>query len=174
MTQIASKSLYSGHVVKLFLDTVRLPNGLECDLEMIRHPGAAAVVPLDAEGNIIFVKQYRYATGGFILEIPAGKRDGNESPENCARRELSEETGYEAAVLLPLGFIWTTPGFTDEKIWLFLAGNLSLQTSKLDADEILSIEKVPLMTAIRMAEQGDICDSKSICALLRVKAVLKK
>ncbi len=163
----SSKEVYSGRVVTLSVDQVVLPNGKRCELEMIRHPGAAAVVPVDAEGNAILVRQYRYATGGWLLEVPAGKLDPGESPESCAIREVEEETGYRVGQLQSLGWIWTTPGFTDEKIWLFRGTGLVRGTQQLQGDELLEVVKLPLSEAVQAAADGRIQDGKSVCALLR-------
>jgi len=164
---VSSKEVYSGRVVTLSVDQVALPNGKRCELEMIRHPGAAAVVPVDAEGNAILVRQYRYATDGWLLEVPAGKLDPGESPESCAIREVEEETGYRVGQLQSLGWIWTTPGFTDEKIWLFRGTGLVRGTQQLQGDELLEVVKLPLSEAVQAAADGRIQDGKSVCALLR-------
>jgi ADP-ribose pyrophosphatase len=164
---VSSKQVYSGSFLTLNVDQVELPNGKSCTLEIIRHPGAAAVVPIDAAGNAILVRQYRYAAGGFLLEIPAGKLDPGESPEACAIREVEEETGYRIGRLEPLGWIWTTPGFTDEKIWLFRGTDLVPGTQALQANELLEVLRMPLTAAIQAASDGSIQDSKSVCALLR-------
>lgn len=165
------REIYRGRIVDLSVDEVRLPNGNVCELELIRHPGAAAVVPVDEDGRILLIRQYRYATGGFLLEVPAGKLDGGESPESCARREAEEETGYRPATLVPLGWIWTTPGFTDEKIWLFRGGGLRRTRQALQTDEVLTVERMPLAQAVDLAARGEITDAKSVCALLRAGAV---
>lgn len=167
------RSVFDGRVVKLSVDRVRLPNGRVCELEMIRHPGAAAVVALDDAGHVLLVRQYRYAASGWLLEIPAGKLDGDESPETCAVREVEEETGFRPGELISLGWIWTTPGFTDEKIWLFLARDLAPSRQDLQTDEVLTVERVPLQQAVEMAASGEIHDGKSICALLRAARHLK-
>ena len=162
------RTIHKGRVVDLSVDRVRLPNGNTCELELIRHPGASAVVPLDADGNVLLVRQYRYATGGYLLEVPAGKLDPGEAPEPCAMREVEEETGHRPGRLTSMGWIWTTPGFTDERIWLYLATELSPTRQTLQADEVLSVERIPLDRAVAMARQGEIHDAKSVCALLRV------
>jgi ADP-ribose pyrophosphatase len=159
--------VYQGRVVDLSVDRVKLPNGNVCDLELIRHPGAAAVVPVDSEGNVVLVRQYRYAAGRWLLEVPAGKLDGKEAPELCATREVEEEVGFKVGQLTPLGWIWTTPGFTDEQIWLFLATDLSPTEPDLQPDEILTVKKMPLAEAVELALHGEIRDAKSVCALLR-------
>ena len=165
---VSSRSIHDGRIVKLALEEVRLPNGHTITLEVIKHPGAAAVVPVDHDGNVILVRQYRHATGSWLLEVPAGKLDHpGESPEACALREVEEETGYRAGTLSSLGWIWTTPGFTDEKIWLYLAEDLSPTRASLQPDEVLTVEKLPLAEAVRRAGSGEIVDGKSVCALLR-------
>jgi ADP-ribose pyrophosphatase len=169
---LTSKSIYEGNVVKLRLDRVDLPNGRVVELEVIRHQGAAAVVPIDQDGCVLMVRQYRHATGGWILEVPAGKLDAGEEPDVCARREVEEETGHRAGTLEPLGWIWTTPGFTDERIWLYLARDLTPTAQRLEDDEVLTVERVPIADAVAQAAEGEIADGKSVCALLRAARVL--
>lgn len=170
---LGSRQVYDGKVVHLSVDRVELPNGRVTDLEVIRHRGAAAVVPLTDEGEVLLVRQYRYATGGWLLEVPAGKLDPGEAPEVCARRETEEEVGYRPARLEPLGWIWTTPGFTDERIWLYLARDLVEGRQDLQGDEVLHIERASLSDAVEMVHRGEICDSKSVCALLRAEEYLR-
>lgn len=162
--------MYTGRVISLDVDKVRFPNGTEGELEMIRHSGASAVVPLlempDGGKNVVLIRQYRYAAEGYVYEVPAGRLDEGESPNMCARRELKEETGYTAAVMTPLTTIFTTPGFTDEQIHLFLATGLSPGQLKLEADEVLDTHQVPLPEALEMIRSGVICDGKTIAALL--------
>lgn len=169
---IERRPIYTGRIVDLSVDRVRLPDGRVCELELVRHPGAAAVVPVDDEGRVLLVRQYRYASGGWLLEIPAGKLDGDEPAEACAAREVEEETGFRAGRLVPMGWIWTTPGFSDERIWLFLALQLSKSRQRLQPDELLTVERVPLAEALRQAGQGEIRDAKSVCALLRAPLFL--
>ena len=165
---LSTRKIHDGKVVRLSIDEVAMPDGRTCELEIIRHQGAAAVVPVDDEGNVILVRQYRYATNGWLLEVPAGKLDPGESPETCALREAEEETGYRIGELEPLGWIWTTPGFTDERIWLYLGRDLSEGTQQLQSDELLEIVKLPLGEAVKAAADGTIRDGKSVCTLLRV------
>ena len=168
---VGTKPVFRGRVVALSIDTVRLPNGNTCDLEIVRHPGAAAVVPVDADGSVILVRQYRHAAGDYLLEVPAGKLDDQEPPEACAVREVEEETGYRAGKLTPLGWIWTTPGFTDERIWLYLATELTLAWSSPQPDEALEVVRMPFEEAVRLALSGEIKDAKSVCALVRAAQV---
>jgi ADP-ribose pyrophosphatase len=171
-SRIERREVFSGRVVRLSIDRVRLPNGRVAELEMIRHPGAAAVVPVDDERRVLLVRQFRYAAGGWLLEVPAGKLDAGEPPEACARREVEEETGFRPGTLVPMGWIWTTPGFTDERIWLYLARDLVPAEQQLQDDEVLTVERLPLDEAVRRAAQGEIRDAKSVCALLRASRFL--
>lgn len=165
---------YSGSFLNMFIDTVQLPNEHIIELEFIDHPGAAAIVPVDEDGNIIMVRQFRYAASGYLYEIPAGKLDNGEAPELCAARELQEETGYRSEKLVPLGFIWTTPGFTNERIWLYLARDLEACAQALEANEVLTVEKIPAREVIEDAKAGRISDGKTVCALLRAEPLLKE
>lgn len=164
---VSQRDAWRGRMIGVTVDAVTLPNGRTVDLEIVRHPGAAAVVPVDADNNVVLVRQVRYAAGGWLLEVPAGKLDEGEAPEACAARELQEETGYRAKKLIPMGRIWTSPGFTDERIWLFLATELEPVPQALEADEVLTIERLPLREALERALRGEIEDAKSVCALLR-------
>lgn len=172
--RLERREIYRGRIVHLSVDEVRLPNGNVCELELIRHPGASAVVPVDDNGDVLLVRQYRYAAGGYLLEVPAGKLDDGEAPEPCAVREVEEETGYRPGKLIPLGWIWTTPGFTDEKIWLFRAEELRRTRPALQTDEVLTVERMPLARAVEMARGGEITDAKSVCALLRSQALQER
>ncbi len=164
------REIFRGKTVRLTVDHVRMPNGEEVHLERIHHVGAAAVLPLLPNGEVVLVRQVRWTTGGWLLEIPAGKLDPGETPEQCATRELIEEAGFEAGKLEPLGAIWPTPGFADEKIWLFLATELAAVPQALERDEVLEVVQMPLAQAIAAAASGEIEDAKSVCALLRAAA----
>ncbi|HEY2737721.1 MAG TPA: NUDIX hydrolase [Thermoanaerobaculia bacterium] len=167
---LASRQIYQGRSFRFDIDRVRLPNGVEMDFEMIHHPGAAAVIPVLQDGDgmkVVMIRQYRYATGGWLLEIPAGKLNPGEAPEHCAARETEEEVGYKPGRLIPLGWIWSSPGFLDEKIWLYLAADLRQTQQATDHDEVLEIERIPLREAIDKAARGEIHDVKSALALLR-------
>lgn len=163
------RPVYRGRVVDLWVESVELPNGHEVELEIIHHPGAAAVVPLHEDGTVTLIRQYRHAAGGFIWEVPAGKLDG-EDPAVCAIRELAEEAGLKTARLTKLGVIWTTPGFTDERIHLFLAEELTAAEQHLESDEVLSLHRIPLAQALKMVVQGEVTDGKTIAALFLAQA----
>lgn len=171
MTLIASERRYQGRIIHLDLDTVGFPDGSTGQLEMIRHPGASAVVPFlddptSADPRVLLLRQFRHAAEGFIWEIPAGRLDPDETPEQCARRELAEETGMRAARLSPLTVIFTTPGFTDERIHLFLASGLEEGAHRREADEFMELHPLPWSTVMGMIEQGEIGDAKTLVALM--------
>jgi ADP-ribose pyrophosphatase len=161
-----SREIHRGRVVHLFVDTVTLPNGHVTELETIRHPGAAAVVPFMDDGTILLVRQYRHATGGYLVELPAGKLDPGEAPEACAVRETEEETGHRPGRLERLGAILTTPGFTDEIIHLFAGYDLVPTAAALEPDEDLTVLRMPFDEALARVERGEIQDAKTMSALL--------
>lgn len=170
---IEERRVYSGRLLEIDLVDLSLPNGARTELEIIRHPGAAAVAPLRPDGNVVLIRQYRAAAGGYILEVPAGKLDPGEGPETCARREIQEETGLVAGRLHPLGPILTTPGFTDERIWLYAATELESAPQSLEDDEVIEVLEMPLSEALQRVAEGEITDSKTMCALLRVDQELR-
>ena len=160
-----TKNLYTGKVVTLNIETVALPNGLTIELEVVRHPGAAAVVPITEDGSVVLIRQFRHAAGGFIYEIPAGKLHSGEDPRSCATRELEEEIGYKPGQLMLLSSIFTAPGFTDEVIHVFKATGLTKGRQHLDRDEVLEVVEVSLEEAIGMIRAGTIRDAKTIVGL---------
>jgi len=162
------REIYRGRVVNLNVETVTMPNGATVELEVIRHQGAAAVVPLKDDGSVVLIRQYRHATGGYIYEIPAGKLDPGEDPLHCAARELEEEIGCRASSLIRLLSFFTTPGFTDEVIHIFLATGLTPGTQHLDHDEVLEVVEMPLDAAIARIQDGTIRDGKTIVGLQAV------
>jgi ADP-ribose pyrophosphatase len=167
-----SRLVYDGRIVNLSIDTVRFPDGSRSEIEMIRHSGAAAVLPVFGDPTVgdpevVLVRQYRYAAGGYIYEVPAGRPDQpGEDWELCARRELEEETGLTAGTLRYLTAIHTTPGFTDELIRLYLATDLTQGETRLDHDEFMETERMPLSRALGMVREGTITDAKTICTIL--------
>jgi len=169
--RIASTRKYTGRVISLDVDRVRFPDGTTGELEIIRHPGASAVVPFlsdptGADPQLLLLKQYRYAANGTLYEIPAGRLEPGELPERCARRELLEETGCTASSIVPLTSMFTTPGFTDERIHLFLATGLTRGEAKREADEFIEVETVALSSALKMIESGEINDAKTALGIL--------
>jgi ADP-ribose pyrophosphatase len=162
------RNVYTGKVVTLNVDTVKLPNGVTVDLETIRHPGASAVVPMKDDGTVVLIRQFRHAAGGFIYEIPAGKLSPGEDPLHCAARELEEEVGYRASSFELLTSIFTAPGFADEVIHVYKATGLTQGRQQLDRDEVLEIVEMPLEQAIRRIQDGTIRDGKTIVGLQAV------
>jgi ADP-ribose pyrophosphatase len=163
-----TRNIYTGKVVTLNIDRVQLPNGETVDLETIRHPGAAAVVPLKDDGTVVLIRQFRHAAGGFIYEIPAGKLHPGEDPVHCASRELEEEVGYRASSFDLLTSIFTAPGFADEVIHVYKATGLTQGRQQLDRDEVLDVIEMPLLEAIAKIEDGTIRDAKTIVGLQTV------
>ena len=170
--RIDRRPVYRGRIVDLSIDTVRFPNGDVGELELIRHSGAAAVLPVlgDPAGpdpQVLLIRQYRYAAGGYMLEVPAGRPDREgEDWELCARRELEEETGLVAGRLTYLTTIFTTPGFTDEQIRLYLATELTTGATRFDSDEFIEPVTLPISEALEKIRSGEIRDGKTIVTLL--------
>lgn len=170
-----SRSVFRGRLLDVRVERAEYPDGSSGELEIVRHPGACAVLPIVApaercdEGTatgVILLRQYRHAVGGVIWEVPAGKLDGDESPESCARRELREETGVEAEQLHPLTTLCTTPGFTDERIHLFFATGLRFGAPNHEGHEFIEVRIVDLEAALAMVERGEIGDAKTVACLL--------
>ena len=167
-----TKNIYKGRIINFNLETVTLPNGATVELEVIHHPGAAAVVPLKDARTVLLIRQYRHAVGGYIYEIPAGKLHPGEDPRVCAQRELEEEIGYKAGQLDHVVSAYTTPGFTDEVIHIYKATQLQKGKQNLGDDEVLALAEFPLERTIAMIREGVIKDAKTIvglqCAYLMV------
>ncbi|HTE05984.1 MAG TPA: NUDIX hydrolase [Planctomycetota bacterium] len=170
--RLSRRTVWTGRMLAVHEDRVRLPDGREIELEFIHHPGAAAVLPLHEDGSLTLLRQYRYAVGGTLLEMPAGKLDPGESPEACAARELQEEAGLKPGLLVPLAVIHTTPGFTDERIHLYAATALTEVPQALEEDELLELVRLPLAEALDLAASGGITDAKTLCALMRLEQEL--
>jgi ADP-ribose pyrophosphatase len=167
----APKRVYTGKVISLDVDTVEFPDGSVGELEMVRHPGASAVVPFltDPTGDdpqILLIRQFRYAAEGYIFVIPAGRLNSGEAPQDCAIRELKEETGCSAGKMEYLFSMFTTPGFTDEKIHVFMATGLVSGETKHEADEFLELQPMLLSRALEMIEAGEIQDAKTALGVL--------
>ncbi len=159
------RRIHTGRVFHIDQEDVTLENGVRIKMEIIRHPGAAAIVALTDNEEILLLRQYRHAVGGFIWEIPAGTNSENETPLICAQRELQEETGYAADRWEELGDITPLPGYSDERIHLFLAQDLKETVQHLDADEVLTVHKVPYRKVLEMIRLGQIKDAKTLSAL---------
>jgi ADP-ribose pyrophosphatase len=155
-----------GFQVRVNTERVTLPNGTRLLLDVVPHPGAAAVVPFVSDDEVLLIRQYRHATGGTLLEVPAGKIDPGENPEQCAARELQEEVGRRAGRLESLGWIWTSPGFTDERIFLFAGFELDTVPSLPADDELIEPVIVPLAEALECVWRGELTDAKSSIALI--------
>lgn len=165
--KLTSEPVFDGVLLHVFKDEVELPNGDKAVREWIKHPGASSVIPLLPDNQIILVKQYRYPVAQVTLEVPAGKLDKpGEDPVVCARRELSEETGYTAGKIWKLTTIATTVGFTNEYIHLYAASDLTAGEKHPDYDEFINTVKMPLTAALHLVETGKIIDSKSIISIL--------
>jgi ADP-ribose diphosphatase len=165
--------IYTGRVINLDLDRIELPNGAVAELEIIRHPGASAIVPIlgdwtVADPTIVLIRQFRHAADGYLYEVPAGRLNDGENPAECAMRELAEETGYRAGRVERLFSMFTTPGFTDERIHVFRAVDLREGASAREADEILDLQPMPLSRAVELIERGEIEDAKTALSLLFV------
>ena len=169
--KISSRRVYSGRVVNLDIDTVRFPGGSTGELEMIRHSGASAIVPflsdpLGDDPQLLLIRQYRYAASGYLYEIPAGRLEPGEDPAECAKRELHEETGCRAEKFDFLTTMYTTPGFTDERIHLYMATGLERGETAHEADEFMTIEAVTLSAALQLIQKGEINDGKTVVGIL--------
>jgi ADP-ribose pyrophosphatase len=161
---LSTTRLYEGRIINLRRDTVRLPNGREATREVVEHPGAVAVVPVLPDGRILLVRQFRHPVGAILLEIPAGKLDAGEDPDDCALRELEEETGYRAGSMVRRASIFTGPGFTDEVIHVYVAQGLVKTALNPDEDEFLEVQAYEQNEIRRMIRAGLVRDSKTITA----------
>jgi len=171
---LSSEPIFQGRAFKIRRDTFRTPDGRESKYEVVEHIGSVTIVPVDDEGNMLFVRQYRHAAGLDLLELPAGTREEGEPYEDCAAREIREETGMAAGKLERLGDFYLAPGYSTEFMAVFLATGLRHDPLKADEDEFLQVEKIPVKKAIEMAERGDLPDAKTLAALLLARPHLKK
>jgi ADP-ribose pyrophosphatase len=171
---IKSEILLQGRTFKVRRDTLKTPNGRETRLEILEHGGSVVLVPVDSDGNVLFIRQYRHATGGELLELPAGTRDEEEPYEDCAAREIREETGMEAGRLQKVGDFYLAPGYSSEFMAVFLATDLKQNPLDPDEDEFLQVEKIPVQDVTAMFERGDAPDSKSLAAWLLARPYLEE
>jgi ADP-ribose pyrophosphatase len=165
---MSERRIQRGAHFELVTETVELPNGRRVELDLVPHPGAAAIVPFLSEDRVLMIRQHRHATGGDILEIPAGKLDPGEAPEACAARELIEETGFRAGRIEKLGAIWTSPGLTDEVIHLYAGFDLTPDQQRLEPDEVIELVPMDFEEVLEAVRTNPIFDGKSAIALLRM------
>jgi ADP-ribose pyrophosphatase len=171
---IKSETVLQGRAFKIRRYTLKTPDGRESSLEIVDHGGSVVILPIDDEKNLLFVRQYRHATGMDLLELPAGTRDREEPYEECAARELREETGMEAGTLQMVGKFYLAPGYSTELMGVFIATDLKENPLQADDDEFLNVERIPLRKAIEMSESGEVPDAKSLAALLMAMPHLEK
>lgn len=170
---IKSETLLQGRTFKIRRDLLQTPDGRETKYEIVEHGGSVVIIPIDQAGNILFVRQYRHAAGMDMLELPAGTREKDEPFEECAAREIREETGMQAGTLKQLGSFYLAPGYSTEYMGVFLATDLKHNPLQADDDEFLAVEKIPVQQAFQMAERGELPDAKTLAALLMAKNYLK-
>ncbi len=171
---LKTETLLQGRAFKIRRDTLKTPDGRETKFDIVEHGGSVVIVPVDTDGNLLFVRQYRHAASMDMLELPAGTRDGDEPFADCAAREIREETGMEAGKLIQVGSFYLAPGYSTEYMGVFLATDLKHNPLEADDDEFLSVEKIPVQEALKMAERGDMPDAKSLAALLMARSYLEK
>lgn len=162
---ISTQKIFTGKIIQVQVDEVRLPNGHLSKREIVRHPGAVAVIAVTDENKMILVRQFRKPLEKTILEIPAGKLEKNEDPQDSAKRELEEETGYVAVHLEKIGSFYTSPGFADEEIHLFKATGLLKGKKSPDEDEFVELVELTMDECFKRVETGEICDAKTMVAL---------
>lgn len=171
---LKSEILMKGRAFTIRRDYLKTPDGRETKFDIIEHGGSVVIIPVDENGNVLLVRQYRHAASKDLLELPAGTLDDDEAPVVCAAREIREETGMAAGKLVELGSFYLAPGYSTEYMHVFLATDLSEDPLEADDDEFLSVESVPLAEAVRMVERGEMPDAKSLAALLMAKSHLEK
>lgn len=165
-----SELMFDGRILKVYKDQVVLDNGMNVTREIVRHSGAAAVVPITENGEVILVRQYRYAVGRDMLEIPAGLLEPGESSRECAARETEEETGFKPLTLTHLFDYYSSPGYCTECVGIFAAKDLVPSRQHLDADEDVEVKILPLEEAIEKIRSGEIIDGKTVAALMSVSS----
>lgn len=167
------KHIFQGRVIDVGTEEVTLPSGMTVTLDVIKHPGASLIVPIDGDGNILLIKQWRHCAGGWLWEMPAGTLNPGETPEQCAQREVTEEAGVTAGRIEHVGFIFTAPGFCDEKIHIFVARDLLAAAKHPDDDEVIvEVRSVAYQECLAMVARGEIQDAKTMCGLLHARRFL--
>ena len=172
--QLSFEYKFKGKIINLRVDTALLPNGATATREVVEHNGGICVVPITEKGEVLMVEQYRYPYSEVVLEIPAGKRDGDEEPLEGGKRELKEETGAVAENYTFLGELYPSPGYCGEIIYMYLATGLSYGETNPDEDEFLNLKKIPLEKAVEMIMNGEIKDAKTQAAILKTERILRK
>jgi ADP-ribose pyrophosphatase len=171
---LRSEPLFSGRAFAIRRDTLTTPTGDETHFDIVEHGGSVVIIPVDAEGNILFVRQYRHPAGKDLLELPAGTRDGDEPHQECAAREIREETGMAAGKLERIGDFYLAPGYSTEFMVVFIATGLEPGPLEADADEFIDVERLPIRRAMQMAMEGGMPDAKSLAALFLARSALEK
>ncbi len=166
---LSQETIFSGRIIEARVDTLLMPDGSTITREVVAHPGAVAIVPIDADDNALLVRQYRHAVGERLLEIPAGVIERGESPDDTAQRELQEEIGFASLDLRALGGVYSAPGFCDEFLYLYIARDLTPSRLPGDEDEDISVERIPMSRVDRLIRLGEIQDAKSVAGLLMAK-----
>jgi len=169
---LTTEYVFRGKVIDVRRDNIELSNGHQSFREVVEHTGGVTILAIKDNGNILFVRQFRYPVKSISLELPAGKLEKGEDPDVAARRELEEETGYITNNWVNLGYIYTSIGFCDEKLYLYLAKDLVFKKENPDEDEIIECEEYPLQEVLKMIDNAEINDAKTICAILRAREYL--
>ena len=170
---ISQETVFSGRIIETRVDTLLMPDGRQITREVIQHPGAVAIVAIDREDNVLLVRQYRYAVGQSLLELPAGVVESGESPDDTAQRELQEEIGYVSNNLRALGGVYSSPGFCTEFLYLYIARDLVPSRLPGDEDEDISVETVPMSRVDQLIRLGEIQDAKTVAGLLMARYLFK-
>ncbi len=171
---VTQETIYQGHAFTVRRDEVRLPDRRTMHVDVIEHPGAVTILPVDADGRILFVRQYRHAAGKELLELPAGTLDPGEQEEACALREIREETGYAAGEIRKIGEFHLAPGYSTEYMYIYFATDLHADPLPGDQDEFITVEPIPVETAYQLAIDGRLLDGKSLAALLLAEPFIRK
>lgn len=170
---LASEKIFTGRIFAVERDRLREANGLEVEREVVRHPGGAGALPLLDNGDVVLVRQYRHPARQGLLEIPAGRLDPGETPEQCVRREIAEEIGFRPGIIRHLSSFYSTPGFCEEMLHVFLAEDLTPVPRRPDHDEVIEVLRLPLKAAIEMIRSGEMVDAKTIIALLLAQSLIR-
>lgn len=171
---LKSEIIYPGRAFTIRRDHLRMPDGHETKFDIVEHGGSVVILPVDDQGNLLFVRQYRHAAGLDLLELPAGTLDDGEDPETCAQREIREETGMAARKMKDLGGFYLAPGYSTEYMYVFLATDLNSAPLEADTDEFLTLERIPISEALEMATSGKLSDAKSLAAFCLAASYLER